>query len=204
MSSLPYKNNEYYDFDDFIYVVRGDGQRSKRYHHWCLKCYKDRGFAYKNKILKEQFCHKCKMKLEEVKALIGQLSSLRVHTDKTRSKISATLYSKYGTNPTISKIKRNLRSRLNKAIHGKYKTGSAVEDLGCSIIEFISHIELKFSPQMTWANYGEWQIDHIVPLCQFNLQNELELKKACHYTNLQPLWSADNLKKRHTDGTFKK
>ncbi|KKL15741.1 hypothetical protein LCGC14_2502560 [marine sediment metagenome] len=50
---------------------------------------------------------------------------------------------------------------------------------------------------MSWENYGfyGWHIDHIKPLCLFNLSDEKQFNKACHYTNLQPLWAEENLKK---------
>jgi hypothetical protein len=87
-----------------------------------------------------------------------------------------------------------LRVRLNKAI--KRNSGiSAVRDLGCSIADFKSYIETKFQPNMTWDNYGEWHIDHDIPLCRFDLSDPQQLKLACHYTNLQPLWATDNLRK---------
>jgi hypothetical protein len=54
-------------------------------------------------------------------------------------------------------------------------------------------MELQFWPGMTWSNYGKWHVDHIIPLCTANSKEALE--KLCHYTNLQPLWAVDNLRK---------
>lgn len=94
-------------------------------------------------------------------------------------------------------LSRRLRSRLNSAVRGSYKNGSAVKDLGCSIEFFKQYLESKFQPGMTWKNYGRngWHIDHIVPLKNFDLTKKSNVKNACHYTNLQPMWAIDNLKK---------
>jgi predicted nucleic acid-binding Zn ribbon protein len=93
------------------------------------------------------------------------------------------------------KIADNLRSRLSKYV--KSDKVSAVTDLGCSIGELICHIESQFEDGMTWENHGinGWHIDHIVPLCSFDLTDEEQLKKAIHYTNLRPLWGTENRKK---------
>jgi hypothetical protein len=88
-----------------------------------------------------------------------------------------------------------LRQRLCAAIRHKSKKGSAVRDLGCTIEELKQHLESQFGPGMSWENYGKWHIDHIIPLSSFDLSKRDELLKACHYTNLQPLWAKDNIKK---------
>lgn len=95
------------------------------------------------------------------------------------------------------KLATNLRSRINTAIKGEYKSGSAVRDLGCSIEEFKIYIESKFKPGMTWDNWSRtgWHLDHIKPLIQFDLSNPEEFKKASHYTNIQPLWAEENHRK---------
>lgn len=94
----------------------------------------------------------------------------------------------------------NLRSRLAKAIRNSWKNGSAVKDLGCSIAELRVYLTERFEEGMTWENHGTygWHIDHIVPLAFFDLTNREQFLTACHYTNLQPLWAADNLKKGAT------
>jgi len=93
------------------------------------------------------------------------------------------------------RLKLNLRNRINKAIKRNRRGGSAVADLGCSIDELRLHLESKFQTGMSWSNYGKWHIDHIVPLVFFNLQERVQLLKACHYTNLQPLWARENCSK---------
>lgn len=49
---------------------------------------------------------------------------------------------------------------------------------------------------MTWENWGAWQLDHIRELALFDLTDRAQFLEACHYTNYQPLWMADNLAKR--------
>lgn len=100
------------------------------------------------------------------------------------------------------KLVRNLRSRMYRAIKKETKTGSAVNDLGISILEFKLYIEKLWKPGMTWNNWGRhgWHIDHIIPLSSFNLSNREEFLKAVHYTNLQPLWAKENLKKGSSRG----
>jgi hypothetical protein len=93
------------------------------------------------------------------------------------------------------KIKISLRTRLHHAIKTGAKAGSAVRDLGCSIPEFKSHIEAQFQPGMTWENWGDWHLDHIKPLSSFDLTDRDQFLVACHYTNYQPLWAADNFAK---------
>jgi hypothetical protein len=95
------------------------------------------------------------------------------------------------------KIKCYLRTRVRNAIKKGTRSGSAVKDLGCTIAELKTHLESKFLPGMTWDNWSKtgWHIDHIEPLSNFDLTNRDEFLKACHYTNLQPLWAEDNLSK---------
>ena len=51
----------------------------------------------------------------------------------------------------------------------------------------------QFKPKMNWDNYGEWQIDHVVPISQAKTTNKIiELN---HFTNLRPMWAIDNIKK---------
>lgn len=88
-----------------------------------------------------------------------------------------------------------LRTRLRMAIRNDQKAGSAVRDLGCSIPELIKQFESQFQPGMSMANHGEWQIDHIKPLASFDLTDREQLKQACHFTNLQPLWAKENDRK---------
>lgn len=103
---------------------------------------------------------------------------------------------RYKTDPSY-RVRINLRNRLNAAIRVGCKAGSAVRDLGCTIEDFMSYIAAQFLPGMSWENWGEWHLDHIKPLSAFDLTNRNQFLAACHYTNMRPLWAADNLRKGH-------
>ena len=93
-----------------------------------------------------------------------------------------------------------LRIRLLQAIKGTVKTGSAVKSLGCTVDYARQHIESQFKKGMHWENHGKWHIDHKTPLSWFDLSNPEELEKACHYSNLQPLWREENISKGNRFG----
>ncbi len=93
------------------------------------------------------------------------------------------------------KLITSIRTRLNTAMRGLYKSGSAVHDLGCSIEELKTFLEKKFQPGMSWDNHGKWHIDHKIPLASFNLSDRKQFMKAVNYKNLQPLWAKDNIVK---------
>lgn len=81
---------------------------------------------------------------------------------------------------------------------GAYKEQSTFQYLGCSKSELRKYIEKQFKPGMTWKNHGlkGWHIDHIKPIASFDFTKEEDKQICFHYTNLQPLWWYDNLKKR--------
>jgi len=56
-----------------------------------------------------------------------------------------------------------------------------------------NYIESQFQDGMSWDNYGEWHIDHVIPLA--NARTESDVIRLSHYKNLQPLWAKDNMKK---------
>lgn len=91
-----------------------------------------------------------------------------------------------------------LRERLRRVVTRKRKNKiipRKEQFSGCSLGELRDHISKQFKPGMTWDNYGKWHIDHIRPLASFDLSSPEEQRKACHFSNLQPLWAKENLTK---------
>lgn len=84
---------------------------------------------------------------------------------------------------------------MSECIKKGYKSTKTETLIGMTFKELKVYLETRFTEGMTWENYGQWHIDHILPISRFDLTNLEEQKKAFHYTNLQPLWAKDNLKK---------
>lgn len=75
------------------------------------------------------------------------------------------------------------------------KTERTENALGYSKKEFMAHIERQFLKGMNWDNFGEWHIDHIVPV-SFFIKTKIDDPKIINaLSNLRPIWAKDNLSK---------
>jgi hypothetical protein len=63
--------------------------------------------------------------------------------------------------------------------------------------ELISHLENLFTDGMTWENYGEWHVDHRIPISSFNFESvdDDSFTKCWSLDNLQPMWGTENIVK---------
>jgi len=96
-----------------------------------------------------------------------------------------------------------LRAALCQALKNRGKTrqrdwraDSYIGQLvACTKAELVAHFERQFQFGMSWENYGRggWEVDHIIPCGQFDLTDPAQQRVCFHYTNLRPLWRADNL-----------
>jgi hypothetical protein len=104
---------------------------------------------------------------------------------KKRKKIEDPIYA----------MAERIRSRTALAFknNGFKKQSRTEKMLGCTFKQFSKHIEKQFTDGMSWDNRGDWHLDHIIPLfCATTIEG---LEKLSHYTNIRPLWAADNLLK---------
>jgi hypothetical protein len=103
-----------------------------------------------------------------------------------------------GADPSF-KLRMNLRHRIWSALQANEasKSNSTMELAGCTVAQLRQHLEARFTDGMSWENYGKhgWHIDHIRPCASFDLTDPEQQRQCFHYTNLQPLWAADNIRK---------
>lgn len=173
----------------FVSYIKRKGQSHYR-ETWCSKV-----------SLKNIRCGKTKQKSEREyyqknKEIL--LEKNKKYYQKNKSKIlkkSAEYKRKRAANDPNFRILNSLRCRLRHALKSAAKKERTLDLLGCSTQFLKNHLESQFQKGMTWENYGEWYIDHITPCASFNLDITKERKKCFNYSNLQPLWAQDNLKK---------
>lgn len=95
----------------------------------------------------------------------------------------------------LFRFKTQARKMLcNAFTRRNFKKNTKTEKmLGCSLAFFAEYIQSKFKEGMTLENYGEWQLDHIIPLATANTIEDVV--RLNHYTNFQPLWAKENREK---------
>jgi len=123
-----------------------------------------------------------------------KLNYSKIYRQKNKEKRRKYENERKKTDP-IYKLKHLVRNRITKFISQKKisKKIRTFEIVGCEPEKLKIFLEQKFVEGMTWENQGKWHIDHIIPLS--SAKTEEELYNLCHYTNLQPMWAIENIKK---------
>ena len=106
-------------------------------------------------------------------------------------------------NDSVFRITRNMGAGMWACLKGVRKNSRTFSYIDKSPEELMNYLEKQFTEGMSRENYGEWHVDHIRPLASFEFDKYKEgsaefealLGEAWHYTNLQPLWAADNISK---------
>jgi len=195
------------------------GQKELKY---CPKCHKIKLFKlfYKNKKRRfnlDIYCKKCKKTYQQNNRLhINEYHKKwaiqnrnKIKKFQTNWKLKNQNYNKYyhkikRKNDVLYKIRVNLSLRVSQTVKNYYKSLPTMFLVGCAIDYLMYHLQSQFKKGMSWDNYGsgkngkgmtEWHIDHIKPCASFDLSKPEEQRKCFHYSNLQPLWAYENLRK---------
>jgi hypothetical protein len=97
----------------------------------------------------------------------------------------------------VYRIVERLRRRIREAFKGIRKSTSTWKLIGCDLDWLLAWLEVQLKSGMTWENYGSvWHIDHVRPFASFpDLTDPAQQRLCCHWTNLQPLFAAENISK---------
>ena len=169
-----------------------NGYSNERKTYFSLKC-KICTNAYLKKYLKTYFIQ------DDRKDRVEKRDKRRKEWEtKNKDKINCyiRIYEKERKKVDINfKVVKLLRSRMSNVLKKNIKSKSTFELTGCNLEQLKKYLESKFEDGMSWDNYGVWHLDHIIPCARFDLSDPEQQKICFHYTNLQPMWGDQNLKK---------
>lgn len=118
----------------------------------------------------------------------------RENSEKIKEASKKSLYRRIESDNGFKMLQR-LRKRMYEAVKGRVKSARTIELIGCSVEYLQQYLEEQFQDGMTWDNYGEWHVDHIIPCSSFDFSKPEDQRSCFHYSNLQPLWAIDNIRK---------
>lgn len=173
--------------------IKNAAKNSEYQKKYFQKYYKEN--ANKLRQYQKEFRAKNPIRAKEIHIKANRKYSSR---DDIKIKKKNYVYTRMKTDP-LFKLTCSLRNLTRSAFKKRSwrKNGGTEKILGVSFDVAKKHIEKQFSKGMSWGNhgmgFGKWNIDHKIPLA--SAKTEVELRQLCHYTNLQPLWAIDNLRK---------
>lgn len=180
---------------------------SDGYKRECKECRKDETKRYyiknneKVKLRVSKYRTLNSEKVKEIKQKIYQRDKIRIlqvnktYRENNRKKLNEHTNNRRLNDP-IFKLKHNMNSRIRIFMKSNNltKRNRTFDIVGCTPKYLKEYLEKKFTDGMSWDRFGrEIHIDHIIPLS--SAKNEEDVYKLCHFSNLQPLWAIDNIKK---------
>ena len=169
---------------------------TQKYSSWCKICEAERNRIYASENKESlKATQKAYQQKHKENILLRHKEWIKENLESHREYRRVYMGDRY-KNDINFRLANALRSRVRGAFKsGGEKAEKTMELLGCSVQHVKDHLESPCTEGMTWENQGEWHIDHIRPCASFDLTDPEEQKKCFHWTNLQPLWAQDNLRK---------
>jgi len=103
--------------------------------------------------------------------------------------------SKY--NDEMLRLRHNISCAISRSLKTNKKGRRWEKIVNYSLQDLKKHLEKQFTEGMNWDNYGEWHVDHKIPVSVFNFKtvHDIDFKKCWRLKNLQPMWGKDNISK---------
>ncbi len=198
-------------------------RKNKRSVTPCIKCLKALNFSQReicdsikisvctlNRFLNPQYDKRCKLAVlkwgYENKNRVSFIGKRWFRNNKEHHRLKVASWRKRNPHKAaeyerkqLQNPKRRLAQNLRRRMREFFKTNkpSCSILIGCGWDQFVTHVSSLFTDGMSMSNYGKWHLDHIRPLSLFDLKDPEQVKKAFHYTNIQPLWASDNIRKHN-------
>lgn len=161
-------------------------------HNWCKSCFRIKRSNWESYKCQNEPVNYLKKYRENRDKMIESIKKWQL---KNKDRVE--------THRVKYKVKRNLTRGIKQAMRRKEISLDKIKlydgNIGCSLKELREHLESKMLTGMTWENYGnhknQWSIDHIKPIDSFDLEQPDQIAAANHFSNLQPLWNSQNIRK---------
>jgi len=131
---------------------------------------------------------------EKVIARTKKYTSLNRELVNERNRI---YFKKRYTTDSVFKVGVIARSQVGRVLKytGKKKTIPTFQYLGYTKEQLKVRLESTWTDGMSWDNYGEWHVDHIIPVAVLVRRGITDVREINRLDNLQALWAADNIRK---------
>jgi hypothetical protein len=170
-------------------------QYKSKWRSECRKCGNLMCKLYKQKN-KEKIQNYNKTYKQENKDAISEYNKLYNIENREQIQKRQTEQHKIRRQTDISyRLAISIRNRMYKLMKRNHKS-SMRELLGCSKEFFLKWLDFQdVDKKFTIENYGKWHLDHVIPCCSFNLEEEMDRKICFHWSNYRPLDGFENLSK---------